>query len=30
VELRDRASGEKREVPVGDAISEVQAALAAE
>ncbi|HEX4728624.1 MAG TPA: His/Gly/Thr/Pro-type tRNA ligase C-terminal domain-containing protein, partial [Jatrophihabitans sp.] len=28
VELRDRASGEKREVPVGDAISEVQAALA--
>lgn len=28
VELRDRASGDKREVPVGDAVSEVQAALA--
>jgi prolyl-tRNA synthetase len=28
VELRERRSGAKREVPVGDAISEVQAALA--
>jgi prolyl-tRNA synthetase len=30
VELRDRKTGAKREVPVGDAISEVQAAIAAE
>ena len=28
VELRERRSGAKREVPVGDAVSEVQAALA--
>ena len=28
VELRDRKSGERREVPVGDAVSAVQAAVA--
>ncbi|HET6210209.1 MAG TPA: His/Gly/Thr/Pro-type tRNA ligase C-terminal domain-containing protein, partial [Jatrophihabitans sp.] len=28
VELRERKTGDKREVPVGDAVSEVQAALA--